>query len=428
MYHNRRMSKYRNPYYRKTLLSNFYDIAEQYIDYKCFVFRGFCDFKVLRQGIVLSMLDIIKSEFIKAKKKIEDGGSIEDITHDLYNAFEYKVNEGVFIDFYNAIKILLGNTSSKSKIIGILDTLISYDRQDYLNLVMSYIVHNIHNTLVFDTTYLTSDIMSTEHHKTQSSQNILDICKKWGYMSQSALYLCPKEEYTEGRGNLEPSEYTLPHNHIFVELSNNSELYVGVLLSRRSDTILEAQMFTHNAVKGDFDHTVLDYNLIGEGDTLKLKFNFGVSIVTGRVVDEAEGKFIIDLILDLFNQINDTDNKRYNVYSEDTNERPRLIVKNNISHQLLNRPTYIVLNKEVKETEVRKYARKSDSKIEYSFSWIVRGHYRKLHDNTSNGKDIFGRPIQGKTWVESYLKGDKNMPLRVSQYKVKEDSSLKTIA
>jgi hypothetical protein len=158
-----------------------------------------------------------------------------------------------------------------------------------------------------------------------------------------------------------------------------------------------------------------------------LKFKVGLS-ATGYTVDNTKGKLIIDIILELFNQINDTDNKRYNVYSEDTNERPRLIIKNNITHRLLNRPTYIVLNKEVEETEVRKYARKSDSKIEYSFSWIVRGHYRKLHDNTSNGKDIFGRPIQGKTWVESYLKGDKNMPLRVSQYKVKEDCSLKTIA
>lgn len=425
MYHNRRMSKYRNPYYRKTLLSNFYDFAEPHIAYACVRFLAFCDTKVLRQGIVLSMLDIIKSEFIKAKKKIEDGGSIEDITHDLYNALEYRADEEVFIDFYNAIKILLNSTSSKSKIIDILDTLSSYDRQDCLKLVRSYIVHIIHNTLVFDTTYLTSDIMSTEHH-IQSSQTIVDFCKKWEYKEQNIFDLCQK--IGENMGNPTPSEYTLPHNYIFVELSNNQELYVGVLLSRKSDTFLEAQMFTYNAIKGESDYTSLYYDLIGEGDTLKLYFKFGVSLATGRVVDEAKGKLIIDIILELFNQINDTDNKRYNVYSEDTNERPRLIVKDNITHELLNRPTYIVLNKEVKETEVRKYARKSDSKIEYSFSWIVRGHYRKLHDNTSNGKDIFGRPIQGKTWVESYLKGDKNMPLRVSQYKVIEDSSLKTIA
>jgi hypothetical protein len=257
--------------------------------------------------------------------------------------------------------------------------------------------------------------MSAEHHITQSSQTILDFYNKG--------------EYTEeDRKNLTPSEYTLPHNYIFVELSNSPELYVGVLLLRKSDTLFEGQMFTHNAIKGEFDDTHLYYTLVGEGDTLKLKFKRGFSDVTNCDVDEAGGKLIIDIILELFNQINDTDNKRYNVYSEDTNERPRLIIKNNITHRLLNRPTYIVLNKEVKETEIRKYARKSDSKIEYSFSWIVRGHYRKLHDNTSNGKDIFGRPIQGKTWVESYLKGDKNMPLRVSQYKVKEDCSLKTIA
>lgn len=426
MYHNKRMSKYRNPYYRKTLLSNFYDIAEQYIEYRCFLFLEFCDIKVLRQGIKLPILDIFKSELIKAKKKIEDGGSIEDITHDLYNALNYRAEEEVFIDFYNAVKILLDSTSSKSKIIGILDKLSSYDRQDYLKLVRSYIVHVIHNTLVFDTTYLTSDIMSTEHNITQSSQTISDLLKKWEHTEQNIFDLCQK--LGEDKGNLATSEYTLPHNYIFVELSNSSELYVGILLSRRSDTFLEAQMFTHNAIKGEFDRAVLYYNLIGEGDTLKLKFKFGMSTITGRVVDEAKGKLIVDIILELFNQINDTNNKRYNVYSEDTNERPRLIIKDNITHRLLNRPTYIVLNKEVKETEVRKYARKSDSKIEYSFSWIVRGHYRKLHNNTSNGKDIFGRPIQGKTWIESYLKGDKNMPLRVSQYKVKEDSSLKSLA
>ena len=413
MFHNKRMSKYRNPYYRKTLLSNFYDIAEQYIDYRCSLFLEFCDLKISRHGIKLPVLDLFKTHFIKAKEEIEDGGNIEDITHDLYIILNYLVDEEVFIDFYNAIKLLLDSTSSKSKIIGILDTLISYDRQDYLKLVRSYIVHIIQNTLVFDTTYLTSDIMSTEHH-IQSSQTILDLCKKWKYI----------EEDTK---NLATSEYTLPHNYIFVELSNSPELYAGVLLLRKSDTLFEGQMFTYNAVKGESDRAFLYYNLVGEGGTLKLKFKVGLS-ATGYTVDNAKGKLIVDIILELFNQINDTDNKRYNVYSEDTNERPRLIVKDNITHKLLNRPTYIVLNKEVKETEVRKYARKSDSKIEYSFSWIVRGHYRKLHDNTSNGKDIFGRPIQGKTWVESYLKGDKNMPLRVSQYKVIEDSSLKTIA
>jgi hypothetical protein len=107
----------------------------------------------------------------------------------------------------------------------------------------------------------------------------------------------------------------------------------------------------------------------------------------------------------------------YNFYTEDTNERPYYINYKGGKCILPNRPTYIILDKDIKD--VRKYARKSDSKIEYSFSWIVRGHYRRLHNPESFGKDMFNRKIQGKTWIESYTKGDQNLPLKNPNYKIK---------
>jgi hypothetical protein len=125
----------------------------------------------------------------------------------------------------------------------------------------------------------------------------------------------------------------------------------------------------------------------------------------------------ISLIMEIFNRVNNESRKVYNFYTEDTNERPHYINYKGGKCILPNRPTYIILDKDIKD--VRKYARKSDSKIEYSFSWIVRGHYRRLHNPESFGKDMFNRKIQGKTWIESYTKGDQNLPLKNPNYKIK---------
>ena len=50
--------------------------------------------------------------------------------------------------------------------------------------------------------------------------------------------------------------------------------------------------------------------------------------------------------------------------------------------------------------------------IHYSFSWVVRGHYRRLHNPATMGYNRSGEKVmQGMTWVETYLKGDTNLPL-----------------
>lgn len=75
------------------------------------------------------------------------------------------------------------------------------------------------------------------------------------------------------------------------------------------------------------------------------------------------------------------------------------------------KPVYIVLDKNKdKFTHNRVY---KNSKIEHVCSWIVRGHYRRLHNPNSLGIDRFGkRTMQGKTWIAPYRKGDENLPLK----------------
>lgn len=63
------------------------------------------------------------------------------------------------------------------------------------------------------------------------------------------------------------------------------------------------------------------------------------------------------------------------------------------------------------ERKVNEYKNPRGS-IHYSFSWIVRGHYRKLHNPDTVGVNRNGeRCVSGYTWIETYTKGDPNLPL-----------------
>lgn len=227
--------------------------------------------------------------------------------------------------------------------------------------------------------------------------------------------------------------YTLPNPNVYVELANTNDLYIGVFLTTHENNCMghiltyqpegvEHKTFFSLNVDESSDDELPKWEVTTIHDTYLGNYNIeedGTDLVDGT--DKATLMSLVvrplTLIMEIFHRVNNTAKKHYNFYSEDTNERPRYVNYNGGKCVLPNRPTYIILDKDIKD--VRKYARKSDSKLEYSFSWIVRGHYRRLQYHEHMGTDMFGKPVQGKTWIASYVKGDKNLPLKNTNYKIK---------
>ena len=77
------------------------------------------------------------------------------------------------------------------------------------------------------------------------------------------------------------------------------------------------------------------------------------------------------------------------------------------------KPIYIVLDEpKHKKNYKHKDIIKQGHKLTRCFSFPVIGHWRKLKDITHVGKDKHGNyNIQGYTWVTSFVKGNKDMPL-----------------
>lgn len=118
--------------------------------------------------------------------------------------------------------------------------------------------------------------------------------------------------------------------------------------------------------------------------------------------------------LAMFRDIANQNRKTYACYIDEP-ESPRNMYfrkDNKNAIKLQEKPIILVLrDTHDKVIKVEKHKRKHGH-IEYSFSWVVRGHYRKLHNPETVGKDRNGeKTVQGMTWVETYLKGNKDMPL-----------------
>ena len=80
--------------------------------------------------------------------------------------------------------------------------------------------------------------------------------------------------------------------------------------------------------------------------------------------------------------------------------------------KLGNKPIILILNNDSEADKKAQRYKRRQGRIQYAFSWVVRGHYRKLHNPKSIGLDRNGkRCVQGATWIETYMKGDENLPL-----------------
>lgn len=118
----------------------------------------------------------------------------------------------------------------------------------------------------------------------------------------------------------------------------------------------------------------------------------------------------------MFQDLTNQDKNRYKCYvDKEETDRTKFYRKLNTKKSVVkvsDKPIILVLrDDEQLKSNVQKY-RNPRGHIEYSFSWVVRGHYRRLHNPDAVGMNRNGeRVVQGMTWVDTYLKGDTNLPL-----------------
>lgn len=310
---------------------------------------------------------------------------------------------------------------------------ISVDK--YIDTAKSDFTEYVRNTQVFNATSITEKLLSDFYEINRAKargdkfpQNInLEAKKRITEFLNIQKNALTGETYSESLW-----KYTLPNPNVYVELANTNDLYIGILLATfhnacighiltyQPEGVEHMTYFALNIDESSDDELPRWHVMSINDDYLGSYHKEDVIDETGKEVNDTLISLVVrplTLVMEIFHRVNNTAKKHYNFYSEDTNERPHYVNYKGGKCVLLNKPTYIILDKDIKE--VRKYARKSDSKLEYSFSWIVRGHYRRLQYHEHMGTDMFGKPVQGKTWIASYVKGDKNLPLKNTNYKIK---------
>lgn len=121
-------------------------------------------------------------------------------------------------------------------------------------------------------------------------------------------------------------------------------------------------------------------------------------------------KGYVELIFSTFKALQDQEKRTYACYVDEP-IKPRSIYLRRDNRtpawKIAEKPIILVLrDTPQKDKLVQKYRRKNGN-IQYAFSWVVRGHYRKLHNPETIGKDRNGdKTVPGYTWVETYMKGD----------------------
>ena len=117
----------------------------------------------------------------------------------------------------------------------------------------------------------------------------------------------------------------------------------------------------------------------------------------------------------MFKDLTNQDKSNYRCYvDEEENSRVKIFRKMLSKKEKVRipvKPIILVLHDENADEKINKYKNPRGT-IRYSFSWVVRGHYRRLHNPATMGYNRSGEKVmQGMTWVETYLKGDTNLPL-----------------
>ena len=125
--------------------------------------------------------------------------------------------------------------------------------------------------------------------------------------------------------------------------------------------------------------------------------------------------YILNLLFKLLNNIS---HSKHNLYVT-TNFSFRYRDRENKISKNYKKPIFIYTTK--KEADIKIINQKFPNiKVEKQISWNVRGHWRRLHNALSIGKDRAGEyVVSGFTWVKDFIKGNQNEKANNKPYFVK---------
>ena len=232
----------------------------------------------------------------------------------------------------------------------------------------------------------------------------------------------------EGRVNMQ-SSWTPYVDNVFVYAHTHNDMYYVGLFHRLDD---EHVVGFFGTVNDDHKLTVFESITIEVNALTGLEINYShmfesVSkyIKTQGITNPRQIKYLYDAMdicflgffsvtLKVFRDLTEKDNKSYKCYIDEIEDKPnyyRSPLDKKVTKAEAKPIILILKNEKDIERKVQKH-RSTKGKIHYAFSWVVRGHYRKLHNPNSMGMDRNGvRCMPGVTWIEAYMKGDENLPL-----------------
>ena len=224
---------------------------------------------------------------------------------------------------------------------------------------------------------------------------------------------------------------------LYVYSETNNGLYYSVLMHRISDehivivfgtitkegkvtmmntSTVEIKALGLHVQYGNIKYSVHDliYELGVQNDYRKVQYMY----------DSIHICFVgtLSFILKMFHDLTDKSQscRCYVDTTEDTRTEYFRSPVNKKVTKLGNKPIILILNNDSEADKKAHRYKRRQGRIQYAFSWVVRGHYRRLHNPKSMGLDRNGkRCVQGATWIETYMKGDENLPLLRREHVVK---------
>lgn len=215
---------------------------------------------------------------------------------------------------------------------------------------------------------------------------------------------------------IEDKQYNIPFSSVFIKINDS----INVFLHNKSDFIITGMITLKDSNKEIRMPIVIENDLFLNQSKIRINDNRFKNLLT-TLEDTFKNKEFIDIYVAFcgyvafsLDVLNELQNKTV-LYDEPTQIKTtyyRYKNKNKGVRKVNNKPIYIILNKEKHANKMKYDNINKQGKITYNISFAVIGHWRRLKDNYRLGKDRNGiYNIKGFTWVNSFIKGNKNMPL-----------------
>lgn len=186
------------------------------------------------------------------------------------------------------------------------------------------------------------------------------------------------------------SESTEMENYVFITELNPFE-YIGRIMCTLEDEDKDIERADSNLfyIKGE---TLYVYGILHEG--------------------KGELENAIEIILKAIYIVSNLPKHQTYSYTPKDSKPEYYRRKGESTIKIVNRPIYYILNKKDDSNKIRVDRNKGYLKCEYSF--LVRGHWRTLHNPKSFGVNRNNeRIVQGYTWIKEYMKGEGELIKRV---------------